>query len=73
MSGNAHRPAPPPDHDENPEWTEDDFANATWGPPDWWKPSDTLRLTAQTLRREADRLEAEADRMDGDSKPHAAE
>jgi len=60
------RPKPPPGFDENPEWTEADFASATLGP--HWSPyraAMVLREAARTMRREAERLDAEADALSG--------
>lgn len=61
------RPKPPADFDENPEWTEADFAAATVGP--HWSPrraAMALREAARAMRREAERLDAEADALIGE-------
>ena len=58
------RPKPPKDYDDNPEWTEADFAEATFGA--HWSPrraADALREAARALRAQADRMEAEADAL----------
>jgi len=53
--------------DENPEWTEEDFARARKGPPWNWRAADALRGSAKLLREEAERLRAEADRLDAEA------
>lgn len=58
------RPRPPVDYDDNPEWTEADFAIATVGP--HWSPSraaTALREAARALRAQADKMEQEADAL----------
>ena len=61
------RPAPPPDFDENPEWTDEMFARARRGAPWMWAGDDAaqaLREAAKGLRAEADRLDAQAERIE---------
>ncbi|TVQ52590.1 MAG: hypothetical protein EA355_14860 [Rhodobacteraceae bacterium] len=60
----SDRPEPPADFDENPEWTEADFAAALEGP--HWvrqRAAATLREAARALRVQADRMDAEADAL----------
>lgn len=57
----SSRPRPPTDLDDNPEWTEADFAAARVGP-HWMRDraANALREAARALRAQADRMEAEA-------------
>jgi hypothetical protein len=62
----VERRKPPADFDENPEWTEADFAAATRG--SHWSPQRTaeaLREAARALREQAERIEAQADALVG--------
>jgi hypothetical protein len=64
----SDRPKPPADLDENPEWTEADFAAASHGP--HWvreRAATALRTAARALREQADRMEAQADALVGDA------
>lgn len=60
----SSRPEPPTDLDENPEWTEADFAAARVGP-HWMRDraATALREAAKALRVQADRMEAEAEAL----------
>jgi uncharacterized protein (DUF4415 family) len=44
----SHKLLPPPDYDENPEWTEEDFARAR--PPQEVLPPDVLAQFPNTSR-----------------------
>ena len=60
------RPAPPPELDDNPEWTAETNARARRGAP-WLWAGETVRVlrgSARALRAEADRLDVEADSIE---------
>jgi hypothetical protein len=60
----SDRPKPPADLDENPEWTEADFAAATHGP--HWvceRAATALSAAARALREQADQMDRQADAL----------
>ena len=66
----SDRPRPPVDLDDNPEWTEAEFAVAAVGP--HWarhRAAEALREAAGALRRQAAQMEAEADAIVAGLKP----
>ena len=66
MSETDKWPMPQPDEpfDDNPEWTEEMFANATRGPSRPPTPDEDRRDMIKRLRDGAERLRAEAKVMD---------
>ena len=64
MSESGKTPGPPEDLDDNPEWTEADFARARRIAPWLWQAAERLRSTAAELRHLADLLEQQADALD---------